>query len=66
MNFIDDTSWTNDPSTTISTVSTGGTNNYAFNINGAINAASININGVDINTIYVKIRFIFKKYENKY
>ena len=54
MNFIDDTSWITDPSITISTVSTGSTNNYAFNINGALNAGSISLNGVDINSIYAK------------
>ena len=54
MNFIDDTSWTSDPSATISTVSTGGATNYAFNINGGLNAASLSLNGVDINNIYAK------------
>ena len=42
MNFIDDTSWIDDPVVEIANISTGG--NFALSVNGAFNATSLNQN----------------------
>jgi len=53
MNFIDDTSWIDDPAVEITNISTGG--NFALSVNGPFNATSLNQNGTDINNIFLKL-----------
>ena len=47
MNFIEDSTWQDDPSVVVSDITTQGS--YALTVNGPFNAASLNVNGVDIN-----------------
>ena len=51
MNFIEDITWQDDPSVIVSDITTQG--NFALTVNGAFNAASLNINGTDINNIFI-------------
>ena len=51
MDFIEDITWQGDPAVTVSDITTQG--NYALTVNGAFNAASLNINGTDINNIFI-------------
>ena len=50
MNFIEDITWQDDPSVIVSDITTQGS--YALTVNGAFNAASLNINGTDITNIF--------------
>jgi hypothetical protein len=50
MNFIEDATWQDDPSVIVSDITTQGS--YALTVNGAFNAASLNINGTDITNIF--------------
>ena len=52
MNFTEDVTWQDDPAVSIADITTGGS--YALSVNGSFNAASINLNGVDISSIFVR------------
>jgi hypothetical protein len=52
MNFLQDTTWQDDPSVVVSDITTQGS--YALAVNGAFNAASLSINGTDITNIFTK------------
>ena len=53
MNFIQDNTLQDDPSIIISDITTQG--NYALSVDGSLNAESLNINGVDVYNIFLKI-----------
>ena len=50
MNFLEDTTWQDDPSVSISDINNQGS--YALTVNGPFNASSLNIAGTDITTIF--------------
>ena len=52
MNFLEDSSWQDDPSVIVSDITTTGT--YALAVNGGFNATSLSINGTDITSIFTK------------
>jgi hypothetical protein len=52
MNFNEDVTWQDDPDVSIADITTGGS--YALSVNGSFNAASINLNGIDISTVFVR------------
>ena len=51
MDFLQDATWQDDPSVTVSDITTTGS--YALSVNGAFNAASLSLQGIDINNIFI-------------